>query len=131
MLKAKSLILIKQREPDAHEQAVFDALKGRGEAVGFVFIKFPSWNEKQPCTTAYSKHEDLLDLYDNAEVISSKSGGAKGVVPNGFPALPDGYALHKVGPAYWKLVDPDGEQIGKAKLKKDMIPFIKETLSEA
>lgn len=124
----RAVVLIRGRRPDDSESRLIEALKSQKVATRVVQVRSDRTSETEFCTVAYSQHADLLEKYDNAELISSKSGGAKGVVPNGFPALPDGYALHRAGPAYWKLIDPDGVQVGSAKLKKDMIPFIAETL---
>jgi len=126
MSKQKAVILGKGREPDADEKRLVEALRTEKSHARFVYCRSDRLTEPEKCTIAFSKHKDLLEPYPNSEIINSKSGGAKGVVPqDGFPPLPDGYCLHKAGTAYWKLIDGDGVQVHpKGMLKRDMIPFL-------
>lgn len=125
-MKEKAVILGKGRKPDADEIRLLESMRTLKSHARFVYCRADRLDVPESCTIAYSKHADLLVPYKNTEIINSNSGGAKGVVPDGFPALPEGYCLHKAGPAYWKLVDGDGVQVNaKNMLKKDMIPLIK------
>lgn len=135
MDQKQGVILMNAGYPDELEKAFAGKAVGRGEQVRYVRFKF--YNDPQveleSVHVAYSQHKHLLVPYQKAgietELIPSGEGEG-GATSSGLPSLPAGFSYQKAGPARWKLINNDGQQVGPTFYKKDAESFLSKHLPE-
>jgi len=126
MALRRAVVLGKDVSPDEIEKAALARLTIEGYRARFVWVRWDS-GEREECEVAVSQYADFLKPYPVSEGIGGfVPAAAEGIVPSGFPKLPQGHSLHQSGPRF-SLRNEYGTQVhDKMLFKGAMIALIEE-----
>jgi hypothetical protein len=130
MERRVAAVLGKGATPDGTEQAALARFTIEGYRARYVYLRWET-GDLEPCDVALSQYPDLLKGYPVSEQIGVLfPAAAEGIVPSGFPKLPQGHTLHQSGPRF-SLRNEFGTQVHDKMLFKGAMILLIQELTDA